>query len=180
MHATKILSCTTLLFIFATVPSETKSISQEIRAVITIGQEVTDFVQQRLMPTVNKVDSELKNGNSNAMQILTNLFVLLESAGESVARASDSYVTNVLENQGNLKDAYLASQIGCGIKFAGHGFSAMMKALEGYTDSNPDDTTDVSFKMLTDLLELIKELLDYQTNQLCYDNDNSFFNLVDF
>ena len=56
----------------------------------------------------------------------------------------------------------------------------MLQALEGYTDSDPNDTTDVSFKMLTDLLELIKELLDYQTNQLCYDNENSFFNLVDF
>ena len=89
MHAAKLLSIITLLFIFATVPGESK-ISQEIRAVITIGQELTDFVQQRLMPTVNKVDSELKNGNSNAMQILTNLFVLLESAGESVARASHS------------------------------------------------------------------------------------------
>ena len=36
-----------------------------------------------------------------------------------------------------------------------------MVAIEGFTDSNPSDTTDVSFKMLTDLLELIKELLDY-------------------
>ena len=147
---------------------------------ITIGHEVTDFVQQKLMPAVNQVDSEMKSGNVNAMQVLTNLFVLLESAGEAVAKASDAYVVNVLENQGDLKDAYLASQIGCGIKFAGHGFSSVMQALEGYTDEDGSDTTDVSFKMLTDLLDLIKELLDYQASKLCYDGDGSFFDLVEF
>ena len=83
-----------------------------------------------------------------------------------------------MENQGDLKDAYLASQIGCGIKFAGYGFASMMKALEGYTDEDGSDTTDVSFAMLTDLLGLIKEVLDYQSNNLCYDNESSFFNLI--
>ena len=88
MHAFTILVLT--LAIFSATTTNAK-ISKEIRAVITIGQEVTDFVQQRLMPTVNQVDSNMKNGNPNAMDIMTDLFSLLESAGESVARASDSY-----------------------------------------------------------------------------------------
>merc|ERR1711981_418269 len=128
-------------------------------SLIVISNEIIAFIQEKFYPVVEDIKMDI--ANPDPVMITQQVFELVKDAGERMARASDNYKTLVIteEDDERIEALDLASKIGCGIKFAGHGLHSVMDVITATEGSATGG--DITVEIVHELLGLTRDIMNF-------------------